>query len=243
MQYGFSVTKEGSFDIVPKIFRHLSNSQRIMQFLVQYNSCVEKNLQIPIKFSINATNIEYAFKRQIYALLKQEKLNFTKANSFCVYSAKLIENFLKERYFDMPFEFSAPKHNAAKLIHMIYAKESLGLSFDASCLFNQYVFNKISKRHLDKKVYLENDIIILENNGKKLLGVMAFFKYISCKKTHLAQSEIRKAQEKLETENLPYLFLVYPRNKEFKKHIEIKSCNIRECKLKLVPYTITNKIF
>lgn len=243
MQYGFSVTKDGSFDIVPRIFRHLSSTERIMQFLVQYNSCVEKELQIPVKFGKNAVNIESAFKMQISSLLKQESLKFAKADSFCIYSAKLIECFLKQRYFNIPLEFIQPKHPAARLIQMIYAKESLGLSFDASYLFSQYVFNKISKRHLDKKVYLENDIIILENNRKKLLGVMAFFKYISCKKTHLAQSEIRKAQEKLQSENLPYLFLVYPRNKEFRKHIEIKSCSTRECKLKLVPYTITNKIF
>ena len=119
-----------------------------------------------------------------------------------------------------------------------------GVCFDADVMFSWFVYDKISRKHFDKKVYLEDGIIFAELDGKKLFGVLPSFKEISKDRFHLADYEISKAIKALDSGELDRMFVVFPRNEKFLKHIEVE-CNPYVCagKLKLVPYTISPGIF
>ena len=77
-------------------------------------------------------------------------------------------------------------------------------------------------------------------------GILPNFREITKIDAEFFNNDIKSALSKsgFKSQNIDMLYLVYPRNEHFKRHIEVKSCEFgANFTMKLVPYSINNKIF
>lgn len=231
-------------EITPSIFSKLNRVNKAKIFINLYNSCVEDELKIPQiyhKFGLSLQNI---FLKRVDELCKFKHQSFKKAVSFCVTSSVIIHAFKNGNLDEIPVIAGTPKHPAAKLLMLL--KSQNGICFDANIMFSQFVYDKIRRKHLDKNVYFQDGIIFAEHNGRKIFGVLPSFKEISKDRFHLANYEIARAFKALEENGFDRMFVVFPRNTNFLRHIEVDTCCGSyggEARLKLVPYTISHNVF
>lgn len=239
MRFGF-LSNIG--EITPSIFSEINRIDRARIFINLYNSCVENELKIPIKYASLDLGLERIFLRRIGDLCKFSHQSLRKIVSFCPLSNVIIHAFKSGNLEKIPTASMLPKHPAARLLLLFKAQG--GVCFDADIMFSQFVYDKIRRKHFDKNVYFQDGIIFAELDGKKLFGVLPSFKEISKDGFHLANCEISKAIDALNSGEFDKMFVVFPRNAKFLKHIEVKHCAyVSEGKLKLVPYTISRNIF
>jgi hypothetical protein len=133
---------------------------------------------------------------------------------------------------------SLPKLPQAMLIFRIFSSENCGIMFDAKILFSEFVLEKIIRKNPDKAVYFKDDLIVIEKDGECLLNIMLCFKKFDKDKIYLAKDEIDEAWRKVAKENIKTLYIVFPKNSAFKRHIEVKNPCFADSLVKLVPYTI-----
>ncbi|MDO5045405.1 hypothetical protein [Campylobacter sp.] len=240
MKFGFS---SDIGEITPSIFSKLSRSSRAKIFINLYNACVENELRIPKKYAKFEEGLEKIFLRRVDDLCKFSHQSFKKSSVFCPFSNVIIHAFRNGNLSDIPVLNCIPKHSAAKLLLLL--KSQNGICFDANIMFSQFVYDKIRRKHFDKNVYFQDGIIFAEREGRKIFGVLPSFKEISKDRFHLANYEIARAFKALNENGFEKMFVVFPRNVNFSKHIEVEtSCGAyaHEGRLKLVPYTISRDV-
>jgi len=109
--------------------------------------------------------------------------------------------------------------------------------------FRNLVFYKIALRNAGAEIELKNELIIVRKNGFSL-GVIANFRSMLVSNPMLYDNDIKKALELCRGANLDAVYLVYPKNENFNRHVEIKSeCFKGNFIMKLVPYKLTDKIY
>ena len=141
----------------------------------------------------------------------------------------------------LKFVAKEPKMAAAKMIKMLYKSGEFEFFIDAAQMFCQFVYDKIRLRHQDKEVVLNGGVISVKKGGKNLLSVMPSFKRVSFDDMRNLNDDIDRAVCALGSE-CEMVYIVCPRNEEFRRHVEVRHCFARGC-IKLVPYTIISKIF
>ncbi|EAT99399.2 hypothetical protein [Campylobacter curvus] len=229
-------------EITPSIFAGLDKLSQARIFITLYNASVERDLAIPLSYA-KFLNIKDIFNARINTLLKPKFLNSKCANSLCLASNAIISAYLKNEFSSLKFIAKQPKHVAAKMIKMLYAKGEFEICLDANDMFSQFVYDKIAAKHHDKEVAFENGIISIRQGGRELLSVMPSFKYVNLDDMRNLSDEINRAVGVLNSKNHERIYIIFPRNKEFKHHVEVRHCGCMQGSLKLVPYTISNKIF
>ncbi|MFV0481542.1 MAG: hypothetical protein ACK5LP_06125 [Campylobacteraceae bacterium] len=245
MLFGFERVENEWREKTPALFKNLPRSERRRLFLSQYNFCVDSAERIKIKVNIKQNTLFETFNKQILSRLKnQNRLSPHPKNIlFDVYSAILIKLFTCKEYEKIKEivdkNIITPKYSKAKLIHRIFAGERSGIVFDAKSLFGQFVFERIKIRNKNRKVSIKDDLIVIEDENRKcLLAVMLCFKEMTKDKIHLAKEEINQGWNYISKSDVPALYLVFPKNEFFKRHIEIKNPCFTNSSLKLVPYCI-----
>lgn len=234
MLFGFS----GHSDIVPKIYQDLSYKNKLKLFLNFYNSLI-KEYQIRPSSVKNFNSIKSLFYYKANELLRVKRLKFIKCSKFCFDSNLLIYSFLNNKKLDQ--DFNSVNLQAAKFIRIFYTKFGLGVTFEAQTLFSNYIYEKISDKYKNEKVFIKDDIISLEIQNKRVFSVMAVFKDVNENyKDHLScdiQTAFRYKMNSSEN-----VYLACPRNRSFKRYIDLKDIDgVRS--IRLVPYSICSKIF
>ena len=227
-------------EITPNIFAKLDRLSRAKIFIALYNSGVESELKIPLSYA-KFLNFKEIFEARINFLLRGKCLNFKPADRFCFSSNIIINAYLKGDFSKIKFIAKEPKMAAAKMIKMLYASGEFELCIDAAQMFCQFVYDKIRLRHQDKEVVLNGGVISVKKDGKNLLSVMPSFKKVSFDDMRNLNDDIDRAVGVLGHE-CEMVYIVFPRNEEFRRHVEVRHCCTRGL-IKLVPYTIISKIF
>lgn len=242
MNFGYS---SSAGEITPSIFRELKTCKRTKLFLSLYNSCVESDLQIPLS-RVNCGGIKAAFKSQINFMLSPfgYRLN-SRVKSICLVSSAIINAYLSkdsQRLCSVINSLSSiPCLSVARLIQSCFAGGKFNIMINASKVFNSYVYDKISKKHLDKNVYMRDSAIFIEQNDRLLLAVLPKFSSIDSSDSNSAKSEIIEAMELLKSSKAEQVYIVCPRQTNFKRHIEV--CHCHDGRIKIVPYSIAQSIF
>ncbi|WP_133169623.1 hypothetical protein [Campylobacter blaseri] len=236
MNFGFLI---GRGELIPEIFSCLDKKDIFLYFLTQFNAYVQKELTVPLQYVLNLNSLEEIFEAKIQILLNNLDINHIK--KICPLSAEIIHNY-KNKSFKDKIILDIPYFSVAKLIKMIYFKETPGLVFNSKDFFINYVFSKIQKMHKDKEVIVEENVLYLTKNDGKVLCVMPSFSEFNREKEGTFDRDLRKAFNMCK-ENMD-IYLVLPRQKKLCRHIEIKGCNSsgKEKSIKVVPYSINNKI-
>ena len=239
MKFGFS---SDIGEITPNIFSKLDHEARARAFLTLYNACVQPELRVPLSYA-KFGGIQRIFHARIERLLQTILIKKYEINNICLVSNAIIRAFKTGDFSKLKFIASSPKYAVAKMIKMLYASGKFELCFDAEDMFCQFVYDKISLKNRDKNVYLEGGAIFVEKDGKKLLGVLPSFKQVDPGDAGNISAEISKAVNALNSKNYERVFIVFPRNENFKRHVEVRHTQCARGCIKLVPYTIISKIF
>ncbi len=237
MDFGYYLSNNRTIETTPSLFSFASLKERRKIFLTLYNSCVDKDLKINSHFADTGLDLHDIFLRKIANLMT----NFSGVQ--CNISKIILKNYENKNYKDLHAIYpKLPINPAAKLIQMIYKNEQVGLNFDGSMLFANYIYDKILTLHKDKNVTFEDGLIIVKKDEEEILGVMPSFKYVRMNKPQDADKEINRAFNILQKRDIKKLFIAFPKNEEFTRHLVVKQYSEDEdSKLTLVPYAITHK--
>ncbi len=234
MNFGYLINEECCIEIAPSLFNFATSHERRKIFITLYNSCIEQNLKI--NYIKQSKNLHEMFLCKINELI--ENKNF----SYCPISKKIIKSYLSQDFKSLKCVYSKlPIHPAAKLILMIYCHD--GVIFNASMLFANFIYDKMLKLHKDKEVIFENELIVVKKDECEILGIMPSFKYVKMSKPQEMDNEIARAFDILQNRNIQKLFIAFPKNEEFTRHLVVKQYSEDEkAKLTLVPYAITHQM-
>ena len=110
-------------------------------------------------------------------------------------------------------------------------------------LFTHHIFSRVQRQNPDKDVVKESDCIVVQTKeSDEALHLFPLWKMIETRVDVEAHEEINEAIRKLETCECKHIYLLFPLNDNFKKHIPVRSPKLDamglEYTLKLVPYTL-----
>ncbi|HEC1781797.1 TPA: hypothetical protein R1732_001368 [Campylobacter lari] len=218
-------------DFIPKIFRDLEQKSINHIFLNLYNSLVEDDLKIPYIYAKKADCLRNIFELKIQNMSIERTLRFSKIKQFCPYSHKIIKAYKEGNLNQIQLEAKMPKYTLAKLIQNVFLSPSFTLPLQVA--FEAFVYDKICKSNTKSKVKIYKNIIIINEK----IAVMPLF----CKDS---DKDIELALQFIKENSFERFYIVYPRNKNFTQHEEIRHflCENNKTLLKLVPYTINNQI-
>lgn len=230
-------------EIAPEALRDYDVASRARAMLALYNFNVNADYRIPPANLKGASRFRTAFLNFIaYELARGARkiYRFKPAVKFCAADNMIIFAYLR----DMPLPVFATKP-AYKLARAIVSLRS-GLLLNGDDAFRNFVFCKIALRNAGAQLQLvgeSGELIVVRKSGFSL-GVVTSFKKILPQNRAIYDNDIKKALELCRGANLDALYLVYPKNENFNRHVEIKSeCFKGNFIMKLVPYKLTDKIY
>ena len=227
-------------EIAPEALQGYDAASRARAMLALYNFNVNADYRIPPANLKSASQFRAAFLNFIASELgrgARKIYRFKPAVKFCAADNAIIFAYLR----DMPLPVFAAKP-AYKLARAIVSLRR-GVLLNAGEAFSDFVFSKIALRNAGAEIELKNGLIIVRKNGFSL-GVIANFRSMLVSNPMLYDNDIKKALELCRGANLDAVYLVYPKNENFNRHVEIKSeCFKGNFIMKLVPYKLTDKIY
>ncbi|MBE0495825.1 MAG: hypothetical protein IBX45_05405 [Campylobacterales bacterium] len=244
MLVGFEYQDGAWIERTPRMFRHLLRAQRRALFLTQYNWCAGEEERVMAKGCHQP--LVKTFFDSIHQSFPKPLSPAASCQSFCPRSAALMHAFLRQDVHATHrlacSMLAAPSVLTAKRIYRLFAKENPGMVFDASGLFLQFVYEKICKRNPDKNVYIEYDEIIIEEAGERVLSVVPCVKRVDKNNPKCVEEEISRAWKRLAQNGTRAVYLVFPRNQLFTRHIEVRQPYEQCARVKLVPYIISHSV-
>lgn len=229
-----------------------SVNQRVM-FLKFFNQEVNCSL----KFSKNEFK---ACKREsLFNIFVKKIFSHLLYKDIKLYSFKLdikksikINKFIKKANFESAFDFKSfsllnnNRKNIDIAVNLIDIFEESGCSFylDGNKIFKNFVSNKIIKNNESKKIDINIDSIdiVSEENSFKT-KIFTFWEFINSKSLQI-DKHIEKAVNCINSGDFKQIYLVYPKNENFDKHIRIRTegiiCN--EYEIKLIPYSLRSTL-
>jgi hypothetical protein len=137
---------------------------------------------------------------------------------------------------------SMNSRNALKLINLIGGK-MLDFRLDAGDAFRQYILNKLLKDQKTRFIeHTHNSISIIPTHEEPLM-IYPFWEMVG-KSKPLIDEHIKKAVDCIKESDFKQVYLVYPKNENFEKHIEVKIREFEEnisCSgytVKVIPYSL-----
>jgi hypothetical protein len=103
--------------------------------------------------------------------------------------------------------------------------------------FTNYVFEKVVAVNKDKNIFLDQKSNRIDI--EKELVLLTNFKNIDLNNKNSFKNDVEFGFEFLNQNSLKELYLIYPKNENFKKHLTILNKS-QDKKIKLVPYKIDN---
>ena len=230
-------------EIVPEALRDYNAASRARAMLALYNFNVNADYRISPKYLQGEMQFRAAFLNFIASELRRgarKIYHFKPAVKFCAADNAIIFAYLR----DMPLPVFADKP-AYKLARAIVSLRS-GVLLNGDDAFRNFVFCKIALRNAGAQLQLvgkSGELIVVRKSGFSL-GVVTSFKKILPQNPAIYDNHIKKALELCRGANIDAVYLVYPKNENFNRHIEIKSeCFKGNFIMKLVPYKLTDKIY
>ena len=238
--FGFDANRR---EIVPEALRDYNAASRAQAMLALYNFNVNADYRISPKYLQGEMQFRAAFLNFIASELRRgapKIYRFKPVVKFCAADNAIIFSYLR----GMPLPVFAAKPSY-KLTRAIVSLRS-GLLLNGDDAFRNFVFCKIALRNAGAQLQLvgkSGELIVVRKSGFSL-GVVTSFKKILPQNRAIYDNDIKKALELCRGANLDAVYLVYPKNENFNRHVEIKSeCFKGNFIMKLVPYKLTDKIY
>lgn len=110
-------------------------------------------------------------------------------------------------------------------------------------LFSHHVFNRVKKQNPDKLVVKTDECIVINvQNVEESLHLYPRWRDVGISVKHDVCEDVNFAIELIESKQCKHVYLLFPKNEHFRKHIPIKIPHLEaqgiDYSLKLVPYKI-----
>ena len=230
-------------EIAPEALQGYDAASRARAMLALYNFNVNASYRISPKYLQDEMQFRAAFLNFISSELgrgARKIYHFKPAVKFCAADNAIIFSYLR----GMPLPVFAAKPSY-KLTRAIVSLRS-GLLLNGDDAFRNFVFCKIALRNAGAQLQLvgkSGELIVVRKSGFSL-GVVTSFKKNLPQNPAIYDNDIKKVLELCRGANIDAVYLVYPKNENFTRHIEIKSEFFKgNFIMKLVPYKLTDKIY
>ena len=248
---GFDIKKE----FLPSFDKFQSNVNKRLMFLKLFNQ--EFNLDIHFSkeelkickkenlFNIFAKKILLNLKYDCYVPSMITKIDIEKTNKINRFLKKLNnETKLDTKKFSIVNSLNESNIDTAfKLIEVL---EECNFSFylDGEKIFKNFVTNKILKGSENREVLVHDDSIDIKSDEHLFnTKIFTFWQFLDSKNLQI-DTHIKKAVNCIETSEFKQVYLVYPKNEKFNKHIKIECEDIvgSEYEIKLIPYSMRSTL-
>lgn len=244
---GFSQNEE----FLPKDFDEFNSLIRLRQMFLNLSNNI---LQSYCNFSkyeqkkLSTMSLQNAFVYKIknsmpISFIRTVKKRNNQCFKVCVNSTKLINNYLNPNQKDLFLISNNQLLPLAKLISICFSDNKMQVLIDKHLLFHEFVLKKIKKLHSDKIVIDLGDSICIKSKDFIGLKIYTSWKDIEVKKPNI-QDELEDAIKSIKKGEYYQIYLAYPKNDEFKKHIPIYVDELEneEYQIKAIPYSLRSII-
>lgn len=244
---GFSCKEE----FLPKDFDEFNSQIRLRQLFLNLSNNILKdycNFSKYEQIKLSKLSLKNAFSSKIKSMFPYSFINVFKINKnmkfkFCLDSTKIINNYLNSSKNCSILISNKNLLPLAKLISICYTNNKLQVLIDKNLLFHEFVLKKIRKLHKDKTVIDLGDSICIKS--KDIFGIKIYtsWKDIEVKKPNI-QNELENAIKSIKKGEYYQIYLAYPKNDEFVKHIPIYVDELKnkEYQIKAIPYSLRSII-
>ncbi len=206
----------------------------------EFRACKKETL-----FNIFAKKIfnNLLFKKQTSALFKIDVAMSLKINKFI----KKANTEVKNKFSNFTLLNVNPTSSiktAVKLVD-IFEESGCSLYLDGNKIFKNFVSNKILRTNESKLVDIHNDSIDIQSKKNSCTTkIFTFWEFISSNDLKAVDEHIKKAVDCIKNSDYKQIYLVYPKNENFYKHIQVKTKELisDEYEIKLIPYSIRSTL-
>jgi len=250
VKIGFDLNNE----FLPSFDKFNTIVNRRIMFLKLFNQEVSPDLKFTKReirefenetlFNIFTKKILKNLKFSIYAqssLVKVDKESTNKINKFL----KIVGKKDKPLYnFSLLNSYKPLNiYPSLKLINML---DRCNYSFylDGNKIFKNFVSNKILRSKEDRDVYINPDSIDIKSEKYFFkTRIFTFWDFININKLNI-DKHIKKAVDCIKTSEYKQVYLVYPKNENFNKHVQIRSEELQNSEyiIKLIPYSMRSTL-
>lgn len=129
-------------------------------------------------------------------------------------------------------------------MELLSAHPQFHFTINSYALFQHHIFKRIKRQNPTMNVTQEDGCIVVRaNDSLEALHLFPTWKMIETRVDLEASEQINQAIERLASKACKHIYLLFPRNETFRKHIPIRSPKLDalglDYTLKLVPYTIS----
>ncbi|WP_419770213.1 MAG: hypothetical protein ACNI3C_00015 [Candidatus Marinarcus sp.] len=245
---GFCKTEE----YLPQFDHFKDNFSKRRLFLEFFNNQVCKELQF------SKHEIEEYQKLNLCDVFIHKIVSLFDANSVPFYSKvsldkKNIEHFFSsdiQKLLNMKHDKSAKIRNteknsdvALKLFAMVDGI-NLTLKVDAQLSFEQFIMKKLLKDQKTRYIQKECDCINIISSKEHDIKIFPYWKFFDDEKECVVDEHISKAVQCIKESEYKNVYLVYPKNDNFNKHLQVKIPEFEQNKeaeaygIKIIPYSL-----
>lgn len=243
MLIGFEKQNGSIIEILPIIDTIQTQKQQRKLFFKMLSNSTNiklKNKDINLSLSI--------FDNILNKIISDIKANsiyrhsYKKISKFTINDTILINNFfyqinkpLSKNYEMQPLLSSSFTTHTALLLRDFFDGTKISMMIDIESFFINYVLENIKLKNKAKNIYKTNNAIIIDN-GIQQTKIYTKWLVINANDITSIKEDIQEAINEINNQNIKQIYLVYPKNQNFTKHIIITSDNL-DGRLKLIPYS------
>lgn len=203
-------------------------------------------------YSCKNKNLFTIFLDKIFCLLEYD-FNTSKANKKFIIDTKKtnkVNNFLKTvnkktniRLTRCDLCLSKKDTNIDFAINLIeyICENELSIYLDGEKSFKKFVSDRIIKKNENKTINVNHDSIDIVNEEHSFVTkIFTFWEFINSKNLDI-DKHIQKAINCIKDSDFKQIYLVYPKNENFQKHISVRAdeqIGNSEYQIKLIPYSL-----
>lgn len=248
---GFNIDNEflPSFDR----FNSLSNKRLMfLKFFNQENCCDIHFSQDELNeckneslFNIFAKKVIRNIRFDSYINVKIKKIDVFKSNKINSFLKKIEKNNeLKNEKFTILNTLKESNINTAIKLINILEDCNYSLFLDGEKIFKNFVSHKVLRSDGSREVYVNSDSIdVVSTENNFITKIFTFWELLDADDLQI-EKHIQKAVKCIETTHFRQVYLVYPKNDKFNKHIQVKTKNINvdNYEIKLIPYSLRSTL-
>lgn len=244
---GFDINEE----FIPSFDKFNNEANKRLMFLKFFNQEVDYETRFS-KEELMLCKTETLFEiftKKILKNLQYDAYVKTAIKSIDIEASKKINRFLEkigQKEIKQSIKNSLEESNMQVALNLIDILEECNYSLylDGEKIFKNFVSNKLIRNNSTKELYINEDSIDIKiGNGFSDTKLFTFWQLLDSKNLNIDE-HIKKAVECINNTEIKQVYLVYPKNENFDRHIQIKSDEVscEEYHIKLVPYSLRSTL-
>ncbi len=220
-------------------FENLVSKRKL--FLSFFNTEVEKALHFSKSeiCKLSKLNLANAFKVKICNMLNFKPLNRFNSQFFSFDFDLRLHKFLSIS--NLPKTYSglkSEKYELALEMILLIGVEKQSLTLNGQEAFYKFIFNNLLNDKKDRFIEKEKESIEIIPVVEEKVKIFPYWQFIE-KNRPIIEEHIKNAINVIKDTTFKTIYLVYPKNKDFDKHIDVKVAEFnQDYKIKIIPYSL-----